>query len=168
MAALNHASQFNGIAEIAAGTHLGPKTSEEPNHILLVDDDEGDAILARIAIEQIGSPTRLSHVYDGVEAIAFLGKQGKYANAQSPDLILLDLNMPRMDGHETLRIIRSQVETCDIPVIIMTTSSSESDMRKAQDSQANCYITKPLELTDFMDTIATVTKYWCHSRKRKL
>ncbi|MCA9192807.1 MAG: response regulator [Planctomycetales bacterium] len=130
-------------------------------HILLVDDDEGDALLAQLAIEQVDYPIQLSHVLDGVEAIAFLNRQSPYLDVQTPDLILLDLNMPRMGGHETLVAIKSDPRFATIPVVVMTTSNAARDISRSYDANANCYISKPMELSDFMDTIVSLADFWC-------
>jgi two-component system response regulator len=100
-------------------------------------------------------------VEDGVEAMSYLHREGKYSNSPSPHLILLDLNLPKKDGREVLAEIKSDVNLKQIPVIIMTTSQAEDDISKAYSLQANCFITKPLDLDQFNDAIKSIIEFWC-------
>jgi|SRR5687768_9710097 len=129
-------------------------------HILLVEDNEGDILLTREALEEAKMLTTLSVVKDGKEAIDFVCRKGKYTEASLPDLILLDVNLPKKNGHEVLQYIKQDEELKQIPVIILTTSSSEMDINLAYKNYANCYITKPVDVNDFMSVITTIENYW--------
>jgi CheY-like chemotaxis protein len=129
-------------------------------HILLVDDNEGDVVLTREALEDAKIVNRISVAYDGVEALGFLRKEPPYTGEDTPDLILLDINLPRMDGTELLGIIKRDPELRRIPVIMLTTSSSERDILISYDNHANCYITKPVDLDRFMDVVRTIEDFW--------
>ena len=129
-------------------------------HILLVDDDPGDVRLTLEALKRSKLYSSIDNVENGEEALAYLRRQGKYANAPLPDLILLDLNMPRKDGRETLDEIKSDPELRRIPVVILTTSSLEADVVKSYDLGANCYITKPVDLAQFMKVIYETESFW--------
>jgi two-component system, chemotaxis family, response regulator Rcp1 len=132
----------------------------QPINILLVEDNPGDARLTMEALKEGKFHNRLTHVTDGVEALAYLRKQGKYQDAIHPDLILLDLNMPRKDGRETLQEIKSDPDLRRIPVVILTTSKEEEDVFKSYDLHANCYITKPVKLAQFFDVVRNVEDFW--------
>jgi CheY-like chemotaxis protein len=129
-------------------------------HILLVDDNEGDILLTREALEEARIVNRISVAYDGVQALSFLKKEPPFVQHESPDLILLDINLPRMDGTELLGIIKQDPELRRIPVIMLTTSSSERDILTSYDNHANCYITKPVDLERFMDVVRTIEDFW--------
>jgi len=129
-------------------------------HILLVDDNEGDILLTREALEEAKIVNRISVAYDGVEALSFLKKMPPFRDSEVPDLILLDINLPRMDGTEVLSVIKSDPELRRIPVIMLTTSSSEKDILTSYDNHANCYITKPVDLDRFMDVVRTIEDFW--------
>jgi CheY-like chemotaxis protein len=129
-------------------------------HILLVDDDPGDVRLTLEALKRNRLYSSIDNVENGEEALAYLRRQGKYANAPLPDLVLLDLNMPRKDGRETLAEIKSDPELRRIPVVILTTSSLEADVVKSYDLGANCYITKPVDLAQFMKVIYETESFW--------
>ncbi|HVU57913.1 MAG TPA: response regulator [Puia sp.] len=129
-------------------------------HILLVDDNEGDVLLTREALEEAKIVNRISVAYDGMQALSFLKKEPPYMGQDSPDLILLDINLPRMDGTELLGIIKHDPELRRIPVIMLTTSSSERDILTSYDNHANCYITKPVDLERFMDVVRTIEDFW--------
>jgi CheY-like chemotaxis protein len=132
----------------------------QPIHILLVDDNEGDILLTREALEEASIINKISIAYDGMEAISFLKKRPPFGNNPVPDLILLDINLPKMDGKEVLSIIKSDPELRRIPVIMLTTSSSENDILASYDNYANCYITKPVDLDRFMDVVRTIEDFW--------
>src|SRR5580692_10383958 len=132
----------------------------QPIHILLVDDNEGDILLTREALEEASIINRISIAYDGMEAINFLKKRPPFGNNPLPDLILLDINLPKMDGKEVLSIIKSDPDLKRIPVIMLTTSSSEKDILASYDNYANCYITKPVDLERFMDVVRTIEDFW--------
>jgi CheY-like chemotaxis protein len=129
-------------------------------HILLVDDNEGDILLTREALEEARIINRISVAYDGLDALNFLKKKPPFGDSESPDLILLDINLPRMDGKEVLHIIKNDPELKRIPVIMLTTSSSEKDILTSYDNHANCYITKPVDLNRFMDVVRTIEDFW--------
>lgn len=127
-------------------------------HILLVDDNEGDILLTREALDDARIINKISIAYDGVEALYFLRKQ--IGTPGMPDLILLDINLPKMDGTELLGIIKADPELKRIPVIMLTTSSAEKDILASYDNYANCYITKPVDLDRFMDVVRTIEDFW--------
>ncbi|GAB2622763.1 response regulator [Emticicia sediminis] len=129
-------------------------------HILLVEDNEGDILLTLDAFEEAKINNKISVVRDGNEAIDFLTQSGKYANRELPDLILLDINLPKRNGHEVLSFIKSTDWLRQIPVIILTTSSSESDIEKAYKNFVSCYITKPIEVNDFLIAISKIEDFW--------
>jgi CheY-like chemotaxis protein len=126
-------------------------------HILLVDDNEGDILLTREALDDARIINKISIAYDGLEAIRFL-KKGH--GAQTPDLILLDINLPKMNGTEVLGIIKNDPDLKRIPVIMLTTSSAEKDILASYDNHANCYITKPVDLDRFMSVVRTIEDFW--------
>jgi CheY-like chemotaxis protein len=129
-------------------------------HILLVDDNEGDILLTREALEEARIVNKISIANDGVEAISFLKKDPPYRDTEMPDIILLDINLPKMDGTEVLSIIKNDPELKRIPVIMLTTSSAEKDILTSYDNYANCYITKPVDLERFMDVVRTIEDFW--------
>jgi two-component system, chemotaxis family, response regulator Rcp1 len=129
-------------------------------HILLVDDNEGDILLTREALEEAHIINKISIANDGMEAVSFLRKRPPFAHVDMPDLILLDINLPKMDGTEVLSIIKSDPDLKRIPVIMLTTSSSEKDILASYDNYANCYITKPVDLDRFMDVVRTIEDFW--------
>lgn len=132
----------------------------KPIEILLVEDNEGDADLARAALEDSKVRNELRHVADGVEAMAFLRHQGKYANAPRPDLVLLDLNLPKKDGREVLAEIKADPQLMRIPVVILTISKDEEDVLKSYDLHANCFITKPIDLSQFLKVVRAIEDFW--------
>lgn len=130
------------------------------SHLLLVEDNEGDILLTKEALEERNIISDVSVVKDGKEAILFLLKEEKYSHAKTPDIILLDINLPKKSGHEVLLFIKNHDNLKQIPVIILTTSSSESDIRKSYINHANCFITKPAEVSDFVKVIAFIEDFW--------
>lgn len=131
-----------------------------PVEILLVEDSPGDARLAREGLSECKIRNNLHVVGDGVKAMAFLRRQGEYAKAPRPDLILLDLNLPRKDGREVLREIKEDDSLKVIPVVILTTSKAEEDIIKSYSLHANCYVTKPLGLKQFLDVVRSIEDFW--------
>ncbi len=131
-----------------------------PIEILLVEDNPGDIRLTKEALRTAKVPNRLRVAEDGVEATAILFRQGQYADAPLPDLILLDLNLPRKDGREVLREVKSDPVLKRIPVIILTTSQSQPDVLMAYDMQANCYITKPVDYERFQAVVKAIENFW--------
>jgi CheY-like chemotaxis protein len=132
----------------------------ESIHILLVEDNEGDILLTTEAFEDAKIYNTMSIARDGKEAVLFLNKEGKHADAQSPDLILLDVNLPKKNGHEVLQYIKGSDHLKHIPVIMLTTSTSEKDVIKAYRNYANCFITKPVEVEDFLKVVASIENFW--------
>ena len=128
--------------------------------ILLVEDNEGDARLAMEAMRDSKIRNKMHHVSDGEEAMAFLHKEGKYTNVSRPDLVLLDLNLPKKGGRQVLAEIKEDDELKRIPVVILTVSSAEEDILKTYNLHANCYITKPIDLSQFMKVVHSIEDFW--------
>ena len=128
--------------------------------ILLVEDNPGDRRLTVEALKEAKIRNELYEVENGVEAMAFLRKEGNYDAVPRPDLILLDLNLPKMDGREVLREIKEDVNLKSIPVVILTTSEAEEDIIKTYESHANCYITKPVDLEQFINVVKSIENFW--------
>jgi len=128
--------------------------------ILLVEDNPGDVRLAREALKEGNVHTQLYVVEDGVEAMAFLRGQGKYLGSPRPDLMLLDLNLPRKSGREVLAEVKTDDGLKRIPVVILTVSRSEDDITRCYDNHANCYITKPLDFNEFMNVTKSIEDFW--------
>lgn len=128
--------------------------------ILLVEDNPGDIRLTREALRDSKIRNNLAVVEDGVEAMAYLRREGQYADSVRPDIILLDLNLPRMDGREVLREIKSDDTLKRIPVVILTTSESEDDILRSYDLHANCYIAKPVDFNRFITIVHTIENFW--------
>jgi CheY-like chemotaxis protein len=128
--------------------------------ILLVEDNPGDARLAVEALKESKIQNTLHVVMDGEEASDFLFRKGKYADSAHPDLILLDLNLPKKDGRELLAEIKNDPVLKRIPVVVLTTSKAEEDILKTYNLHANCYITKPLDLEQFMKVIKSIEEFW--------
>jgi two-component system, chemotaxis family, response regulator Rcp1 len=130
--------------------------------ILLVEDSPTDQLLAREALSNAGVNSNLQVVSDGVEALAYLRLQGIYRSASRPDLILLDLNLPRKDGREVLAEIKSDDALKQIPVVVLTTSESDQDVRHAYALHANCYIPKAVDFAAFQEAIRAIRDFWFH------
>jgi CheY-like chemotaxis protein len=128
--------------------------------ILLVEDNEGDIILTLEALKEAKINNEINVVRDGDAALQYLGKEGQYKDAETPDLILLDINLPKVDGIEVLAKIKSNEDLMVIPVVMLTTSDSEKDIFQSYQSHANCYITKPVNFENFMDVIQTIKDFW--------
>jgi len=128
--------------------------------ILLVEDNPGDVRLTREILKEAVVPNCIHAVKNGVEALAFLRRQGQYADAPRPDLILLDLNLPKKSGHEVLDEIKVDEKLKRIPVVVLTTSSADQDITKAYDAHANCYITKPIDLNQFLKAMKAIEEFW--------
>jgi chemotaxis family two-component system response regulator Rcp1 len=131
-----------------------------PIDILLVEDNEGDARLLREVLIETNNSARLHVVADGVEAMAFLRYQGRYLDSPRPDLILLDLHMPRMDGLEALAQVKSDPRLKTIPIIVLTTSRSELDIAESYKLMASCYLAKPEELKEFERLVKSLNDFW--------
>ena len=132
----------------------------KPVEVLLVEDNPGDVRLTREALKDSKVLNKLHVVEDGEAALAFLRQEGAYANAPRPDLILLDLNMPRKDGREVLSIIKADENLKQIPVVILTTSDSEEDILKSYNLNANCYVTKPVDFEKFIMVVKAIEEFW--------
>jgi chemotaxis family two-component system response regulator Rcp1 len=136
-----------------------------PLQVLLVEDSPGDVRLTQEAFREANMAIRLHVANDGVEAMAFLRKQGAYADSPRPDLILLDLNLPRMDGREVLAHIKDDESLKSIPTVILTTSEAEADIVKSYQLQANCYLTKPVQLDAFENLVKSINDFWLMKAK---
>jgi len=139
---------------------MSKQTEGRPIDILLVEDNPGDACLAREAMVESKIKNELHHVTDGEQALAYLRKQGAYAQAPRPDLILLDLNLPLKDGREVLAELKNDVQFKRIPIVVLTVSSDDIDILKAYNLHANCFISKPLDLEQFMTIVRTIESFW--------
>lgn len=139
---------------------MNPQPTPRPIHILMVEDDPADVRLTREALKNKKVLTTMDTVEDGLEAMAFLHKEGAYADKPRPDLILLDLNMPRMDGREVLLEIKNDPGLRSIPVIVLTTSEGEEDILSAYEMNANCYITKPVDWKQFIRVVELIEDFW--------
>jgi len=131
-----------------------------PVEILLVEDNPGDVRLAREGLSECKIRNNLHVVDDGVKALAFLRRQDGYAKAPRPDLVLLDLNLPRKDGREVLREVKEDENLRTIPVVVLTTSKAEEDILKSYSLHANCYVTKPMGLQQFLDVVRSIEDFW--------
>ena len=131
-----------------------------PVEILLVEDNPGDVRLTQEALKESKVINNLSVAEDGVEALAFLKREGKYADAPRPDLLLLDLNLPKKDGRELLEEIKADDNLKRIPVVVLTTSKAEEDILRMYDQHANCYITKPIDFDQFIDVVKSIEDFW--------
>jgi CheY-like chemotaxis protein len=139
---------------------MSAATCGRPVEILLVEDNPGDVGLTRETLKDSKLLNHISVVEDGVEAMAFLRLEGKYAKATRPDLILLDLNLPKKDGREVLAEIKTDEQLRRIPVVILTTSSAEQDILEMYDLHANCFITKPVNLDQFTAVVKAIEEFW--------
>ncbi len=136
------------------------QSSAKPVDVLLVEDDPGDVLLTEETLLGSKIRTNLHVAGDGVEALAFLRKEGRYAGMPRPDLILLDLNMPRKDGREVLAEIKEDPDLKTIPVAVLTTSSQDEDILRSYELHANCYITKPVGLEQFATVVQSLEDFW--------
>lgn len=136
------------------------KSKMTPFHILLVEDNEGDIILTMEALNEGKASNKISIARDGEQAIQFLNKEGVYCEATRPDLILLDINLPRIDGNEVLIYIKTNPPLKSIPVIMLSTSTSEKDIAESYRNGANSYISKPADLDKFFEVIQKIENYW--------
>lgn len=135
-------------------------TEGKPIEILQIEDSPGDVRLTREALKEAKVLNNLSAVADGVEAMAFLRNEGEYKDAARPDLIILDLNLPKKDGREVLAEIKEDPKLRSIPVVVLSISDNEHDILKSYDLHANCYITKPVDLKRFMKIVESVEDFW--------
>ena len=128
--------------------------------ILLVEDDEADVVLVRATLAQSKLANTLHHVFNGIEALKFLRREPPYEDKPVPDLMILDLNMPLLNGHETLVKIREDEQMPQVPIVIMTSSARHEDVAKSYAHHANCYVVKPLDLAEFRKVILHVANFW--------
>ncbi len=142
----------------------------ETTQFLMIEDDSGHSVLLKRAFKRCGVVDNLSHIGDGEEALRYLGGEGEYAGRPLPDVILLDLNLPKVNGLDVLRAVKEDVGLKSIPVVVLTTSSNDHDRDTAYDLGANSFLTKPVEYERFVTMIADVRHYWadvnCHSNAR--
>jgi len=137
-----------------------PAASDGALGVLLVEDDPGDVLIAREALNAAGLDTRLDVVSDGIDAMDYLRRKGDYADAERPDLILLDLNLPRMSGHEVLAAVKADPTLRRIPVVVLTTSSSDADVARSYDLHANVYVSKPVDFHDFAAVVKQIDEFF--------
>jgi len=139
---------------------MGNGTNFGPIEILLVEDNPGDVRLTVEALKEGKVANRINIAVDGMDAMAFLRREGRYAEAPTPDLILLDLNLPRKNGREVLAEIKMDHGLARIPVVVLTSSQAEKDIIMTYDLHANCYITKPVDFDQFIDVIKSIENFW--------
>lgn len=132
----------------------------KPIHILLVEDNEGDILLTKEALEEARIKVLLSVVRDGKLAIDFVNKENMYTDVASPDLVLLDVNLPKVNGYEVLQYLKGNESLKHIPVIMLTTSSSEKDINFCYNNFVNCFITKPIEVNEFLGIVTAIENFW--------
>jgi len=131
-----------------------------PREVLLVEDSPGDVRLMQVALQHANPAVHLNVVTDGAEAIAFLSHEGMYAKSPRPDVILLDLNLPKVDGREVLAYIKQDASLKSIPTIVLTTSADEADINQSYELQANCYLAKPVEFVFFEALVKSINDFW--------
>ena len=139
---------------------MSHRIEQRPIEILMVEDSPSDAQLTIEALSAAKIANHLTHVEDGVDAMNLLRRQGPYSDAPRPDLILLDLNLPRKDGREMLAEIKQDPILKTIPVVVLTTSRSEQDVLRSYELHANCYITKPVDFAQFMEVVKSIEHFW--------
>jgi CheY-like chemotaxis protein len=128
--------------------------------VLLIEDNPGDVRLTREALKEAKVHNNLSVVNDGLDAMSFLRREGRFAQAPRPDLVLLDLNMPRKDGREVLAEVKADPDLRRIPVVVLTTSKAEEDILRSYDLHANSYVTKPVDFEQFMKVVRSIEEFW--------
>ncbi|MEH0843796.1 response regulator [Micromonospora sp. CPCC 205711] len=138
---------------------MGPDTSN-PVRILVVDDDPGDVLMIEEALEDSEIDKVIDVVSDGQEAMEFLRQEGRHTEARRPDVILLDLNMPRMDGRQVLGEVKQDEDLRTIPIVVLTTSNADTDIVGSYTLQANAYVTKPIDLDDFNDVVRRIDEFF--------
>lgn len=139
---------------------MSPTHQSRPVEVLLVEDNPGDVRLTQEAFKEGRVLVNLTVAQDGVEALEVLNRRGKHGDKVRPDLILLDLNLPKKNGREVLLEIKADDDLKRIPVIVMTTSKAEQDIHRAYNLNANCYITKPVELDEFLNVVRSIEDFW--------
>ena len=133
---------------------------ETPVEILLIEDSPSDAALTMEALQSSRILNKITRVVDGIEAMEYLKQQGKFANAPRPDLIMLDLNLPKKDGREILRELKSDPSLKLLPIIVLTTSKADKDIAQSYQLNANCYITKPVDFPHFIEVVESIEQFW--------
>lgn len=139
---------------------MGERQTGPAIEILLVEDNPGDVRLTQEALKEGRITNRLHVVDDGEKALVFLRQEGEYADSPRPDIILLDLNLPKKDGRQVLAEIKSDPQLRRIPVVVLTTSKAEEDILRSYDLHANCYITKPVDLDQFLGVVRSIEDFW--------
>ncbi|PSK64773.1 Response regulator rcp1 [Micromonospora sp. MH33] len=137
-----------------------PADGKSPIEVLLVEDDPGDVLMTQEAFDEHKLRNRLTVVSDGVEALAYLRREGQYADAVTPDLVLLDLNLPRRDGREVLAEIKEDEQLCRIPVVVLTTSQADEDILRSYQLHANAYVTKPVDFERFISVVRQIDEFF--------
>lgn len=137
-----------------------PLEAESRIEVLLVEDDPGDVLMTREAFQDYKVRNQLHVVNDGVEAMAFLRREGRYADRPRPDLVLLDLNLPRMDGRQVLEAIKTDPALASIPVVVLTTSENDDDVTQSYSLHANAYVTKPVDFTRFIEVVRHIDNFF--------
>ncbi|GGM90100.1 response regulator [Dactylosporangium sucinum] len=137
-----------------------PMESSLPIEVLLVEDDPGDVLMTQEAFEEHKVRNKLNVVQDGEEALAYLRREGKHAEATRPDLILLDLNLPRVDGREVLQVIKEDPDLRRIPVVVLTTSQADEDILRSYSLHANAYVTKPVDFDSFIAVVRQIDEFF--------
>ncbi|MDB5202696.1 MAG: two-component system response regulator [Ferruginibacter sp.] len=132
----------------------------KPINILLVEDNEGDIMLTTDAFHDSSLSNKISIVRDGWEAVLYLQQKSSYTKAELPELILLDVNLPKMNGHEVLKFVKTNETIKHIPVIMLTTSSSQKDVLSSYQNHANCYITKPVNIEEYITVVGAIENFW--------
>jgi CheY-like chemotaxis protein len=139
---------------------FGPRRHAETRTVLLVEDDPGDALMIREALETYAPETEIAAVVDGVDALRYLRREDEFAGTPRPDLVLLDLNMPRKDGREVLAEVKADRELCTIPIVVLTTSAAAQDIRHSYQLHANAYVTKPADFDDFTTVVHSIERFF--------
>ena len=139
---------------------IDSEESQGDLHILLVEDDDDHARIISRWLAKSGCPNSVSRVADGIDALAFVKQEGKYLDSPRPNIVLLDLKIPRLDGHEVLQFIKNNPKLLDIPVIVLTTSETKKDIERAYRNHANSYLVKPIDSGDFQMLINIFAQYW--------
>jgi CheY-like chemotaxis protein len=137
-----------------------PPDGNSPIEVLLVEDDPGDVLMTKEAFEEHKLRNRLNVVSDGAAALSYLHREGEYADVSTPDLILLDLNLPRRDGREVLEEIKKDEQLCRIPVVVLTTSQAEEDVLRSYQLHANAYVTKPVDFDRFISVVRQIDEFF--------
>jgi chemotaxis family two-component system response regulator Rcp1 len=145
---------------MAIGIGKSSESDQEPINLLLVEDNPGDVRLTKEALQDGKIPINLSVASDGAEAVDFLFRRGKFEDAPTPELILLDLNLPKKSGREVLSEIKADPVLRRIPVVVMTTSTADQDVAKAYSLNANCYVAKPIQLDEFLAAVHSIEEFW--------